>query len=180
MKSDEAFQVLERVLAEGTKEMREMGADLFLNGDMEEIRDHTELVGQLDELSKMLQTLKKEWERLDFVFIENQPHIREERGESGQRTPQEDFRLPLLQALEKNGGSGITRIIVDTVGELIHEKLLPGDFQLLKAGEIRWRNATMWSRYDLIVDGLMKNDSPRGVWEISEQGREYLLNHKGS
>jgi hypothetical protein len=26
----------------------------------------------------------------------------------------------------------------------------------------------------LVREGLMKDDSPRGVWEISEAGRQYL------
>ena len=39
---------------------------------------------------------------------------------------------------------------------------------------LRWRNAAQWARNSMVNDGLMKNDSPRGVWEISDKGRNFL------
>ena len=38
----------------------------------------------------------------------------------------------------------------------------------------RWRNAAQWARNSLVREGLLKNDSPRGVWEISDIGLERL------
>ena len=38
----------------------------------------------------------------------------------------------------------------------------------------RWRNAAQWARNSMIHEGLLKADSPRGVWEISDQGRRAL------
>jgi len=38
----------------------------------------------------------------------------------------------------------------------------------------RWRNAAQWARNSMIRDGLLKGDSPRGVWEISNKGRDLL------
>jgi hypothetical protein len=43
----------------------------------------------------------------------------------------------------------------------------------------RWRNAAQWARNSLVRDGLMKSDSPRGVWEISEAGKERLAKPTG-
>jgi len=32
----------------------------------------------------------------------------------------------------------------------------------------------MWERKHMIDAGLLRNDSPRGMWEMSDAGREYL------
>jgi len=42
----------------------------------------------------------------------------------------------------------------------------------------RWRNAAQWARNSMIRDGLLKGDSPRGVWEISDKGRAALKEPK--
>ena len=39
---------------------------------------------------------------------------------------------------------------------------------------LRWRNAAQWARHSMVKDGLLKDDSPRGVWEIADKGRTVL------
>jgi restriction system protein len=42
----------------------------------------------------------------------------------------------------------------------------------------RWKNSAQWCRNTMVEDGLLKNDSPWGVWEISEAGARYLARHE--
>ena len=42
----------------------------------------------------------------------------------------------------------------------------------------RWRNAAQWARNSMVNEGLLKNDSPHGIWEISDKGRAMLKDHK--
>jgi hypothetical protein len=44
----------------------------------------------------------------------------------------------------------------------------------------RWRNAAQWARNSMVRDGLMKSDSPRGVWEISDAGSQWLAKSSGA
>jgi restriction system protein len=37
---------------------------------------------------------------------------------------------------------------------------------------IRWKNRVMWRRYVLVKQGLLKADSPRGIWELTKEGWE--------
>ncbi|RMH13146.1 MAG: hypothetical protein D6698_14360, partial [Gammaproteobacteria bacterium] len=37
-----------------------------------------------------------------------------------------------------------------------------------------WRNTAQWCRNTMVREGLMKSDSPYGIWEITEAGRKYL------
>ena len=36
----------------------------------------------------------------------------------------------------------------------------------------RWRNAAQWARYSMVKKGLLKSDSPRGIWELTDKGMQ--------
>jgi len=38
----------------------------------------------------------------------------------------------------------------------------------------RWRNTAQWARSSLREEGLIRDDTPRATWEISEEGRAWL------
>jgi len=38
----------------------------------------------------------------------------------------------------------------------------------------RWRNTAQWARNSLREEGLIRDDTPRATWEISEEGRAWL------
>jgi hypothetical protein len=52
---------------------------------------------------------------------------------------------------------------------------MPADYEKLASGDIRWRNRAQFVRLRLIERGDMKKDSPRGLWEITDQGRDRLV-----
>ena len=54
--------------------------------------------------------------------------------------------------------------------ERMKPHLIPGDFDHVKSGEERWWKSVNWTRFDLIQDGYLRSDSPRGVWALSEKG----------
>src|SRR5262249_37151602 len=93
-----------------------------------------------------------------------------ERIARGERTPQETFRRPILQALYEQGGSQKTAHVLNRVEEILGNKLTDGDRSKLKHGEVRWRNTAQWERNVMVEEGLLKKNSPRGVWELTEKG----------
>jgi hypothetical protein len=44
------------------------------------------------------------------------------------------------------------------------------DYELVSNGQPRWWNLICSMRNQLIADGLFRNDSPRGVWELTRKG----------
>jgi hypothetical protein len=92
------------------------------------------------------------------------------RIERGDRTPQEDFRQPILQALYEGGGSEKTSEVLDRVGDMLANKLKKSDRAKLSHGEVRWRNTAQWERNEMVEEGLLKKNSPRGLWELTEKG----------
>ena len=91
----------------------------------------------------------------------------------GLRTPNEAFRLPILQALIKLGGSGRLGEVLDLVELMMKDQLNKYDYQTIPSDPnvIRWRNNAQWARLKLVQDGYLASDSPRGVWEITDSGR---------
>ncbi|MFO7166894.1 MAG: winged helix-turn-helix domain-containing protein [Chloroflexota bacterium] len=59
----------------------------------------------------------------------------------------------------------------------MRDRLTEVDYQPLNSdpSESRWRNAAQWARNAMVKEGLLKTDSPRGIWEISESGRQRLV-----
>jgi len=55
--------------------------------------------------------------------------------------------------------------------KLDHAKLPSGAY-------VRWKNYAMWERKNMVDDGLLKKDSPRGIWEITNKGKTHVIKSK--
>ena len=93
----------------------------------------------------------------------------------GNKLPQKEFRLPLMEVLLELGGSAEVKDIREALAPKILPRLSEDDFQLVSSGDERWWNATCWERSDLVKEGLFRKDSPRGIWELSDEGRRQIL-----
>jgi restriction system protein len=95
----------------------------------------------------------------------------------GVRTPEAEFYLPILKALIDKGGRWNAHYTVDKVGQMMQDKLTEIDYGTLPSGrDTRWRNTAMWARKHMIEEGLLKPNSPKGVWEITDKGRRFYEN----
>lgn len=135
-------------------------------------------------------TLRKKWEALTLSQQDKQPekqskkentkatHTRRRdlgRVPKGSGTPQRDYRRPILQVLVEMGGSGSTNDVLTRVEQVMRGTLKPADYEPHAAdGMLRWSKAAQWSRNSMAREGLLKQDSPRGIWEISDAGRQAL------
>lgn len=99
---------------------------------------------------------------------------RRSRAPKGTLLPEDEYELPILASLAKLGGSAPASRVIEEVGEQLKAELQPADFEELDSGLVRWKNRTQFARLKLVKSGDMKEDSPRGVWEISDQGRARL------
>jgi len=91
------------------------------------------------------------------------------RQEKMPRTSQEVLREYLLAALRELGGSARCSDVIGKMREMLAGQLLPGDLLKRKGGAIVWENNAQWERLVLVKEGILRDDSPRGVWELAEQ-----------
>jgi Mrr restriction endonuclease-like protein len=92
----------------------------------------------------------------------------------GKTLPQKEFRLPLMKAVLELGGSAQVPEIRRVMEKKMKPLLTDRDYEHVSTGEPRWWNAICWERANLVREGLFKNSSPRGIWELSEQGKKML------
>jgi len=151
---------------------------------------------RIEQLIKQAQRLQEAWKNLDTCYAPPEPipgddeddspelalvekifHGRHRTRKSAtlQVTPQNAYRLPILEALEQLNGRGRVQEVLTIVYEKLEERLTQDDLEPLPSGEVnRWTNKAMWERLRMVHEGLLRNDSPKGVWEITEAGRLYL------
>jgi Mrr N-terminal domain/SeqA protein N-terminal domain len=99
---------------------------------------------------------------------------RKARAQTGTILPHDEYELPILEILESHAGRAPTREVLDELAVRLADRLMPADFERLDTGNVRWRNRAQFVRLRLIDRGDMATGSPRGVWEITDQGRERL------
>jgi len=182
MKNNEvntAFEILLEEIEIVANGLNDDGAAAFKAGDYVAARRAIELATRLAEFRDRVKALQREWASMPFkrrarpIGVGQPPVGPLPRG---RRTPEEAFRRPILEALVELGGKGAVRQVLDGVGQKMQDVLNDYDFQALPSDPklLRWRNTAQWCRNSLVQEGLMKADSPHGIWEISEAGRRWL------
>ncbi len=148
-------------------------------------RPEKEVVGQFLERYLDQVLISAEPERLVAIGPEVAPSLASEmardyqRTADGDKTPHQEFRIPILEALVEAGGRAKSAKVLDRVGARMKAILKPTDYQKLPSGiMVRWYNTAHWERLVMVRDGLLRKNSPKGLWEITDQGRKYLENHK--
>ena len=90
------------------------------------------------------------------------------------RTDQKVFMTPILEVLKELGGKAEVKDVLRQLENRMRHRLKSVDLEKLKSGQIRWKNTAQWARNELVSDGLLSKDAPRGIWQISEKGKGYL------
>ena len=96
------------------------------------------------------------------------------RRKAQEKLPQEEFRRPLLELLYEMGGTAHVEKLRPVMEKRMTPRLRPGDFAPVSTGQPRWWSATCWERNRLKEDGYLRDDSKRGVWELSEKGVSHV------
>ena len=94
---------------------------------------------------------------------------------TGLKTPQSAYNQPIMEALYELGGSARVREVLQVVEKKLKNTLTDVDYQKLpNSNSIRWENSAQWERFELVKDGLLKSESPTGVWELSSIGLQKI------
>jgi hypothetical protein len=159
------------------------GARAMEGRDFEGASAALQRAGQLTAFRDRADALQHEWSGLAGEPPEEE-ETEEERASRrdlgrlrrGLRTPEPAFYRPILETLVELGGRAPMPQVLEHVGRRMHGILRDVDFQPLASDpdRPRWRNTGQWARARLVKEGLMRGDSPYGIWEISDAGRRWL------
>jgi len=188
-----AFDMVLEAVESAIAAINSRGAEAFRGGKHDSVRELTSRAEQMIEFRSRVYAMRREWPSVSAMFLsvgasgsrasDTSRQAREEKGrkapqrlQRGLRTPQEEFRLPILQALVDLGGHGPMDKVLESVGLRMQARLNTHDLQAVKSNpkQIRWRTSAKFERYEMVKDGLLSGDSNRGIWEITAAGREAL------
>ena len=178
-----AFEaLLEEVEAE-VDFVNTVGSRSFEGRDYDRAKEALARAGVLIAFRDKVSALRAEWQTIAAVAEqEEDEETKAERRNLGRlrnglRTPEAAYREPILRVLQGMGGSGKAADVLEKVGQIMKPKLQSVDFEPLASGpdNPRWRNAAQWARNTMVKEGLLKSESPRGVWEITDLARRQLL-----
>ena len=93
------------------------------------------------------------------------------RAKTGTILHESAYELPMLGIISEHGGRAAAGEVLDELKTRLDGQLTEVDRQELASGDVRWRNRAQFVRLRLVEEGDMVKDSPRGIWEITEQGR---------
>lgn len=185
------LDILIQKTKEALEEAQAQATEAFRQGRYADVQKAAEKVAQLAAALKHLEGLRGQWDALaDILAGVNlgqgaAPRRGRRKGKprqplpKGLKTPQGAYCIPILKALEELGGRGRASEVLNRVGELMRGVLKEIDYVVVPSGSVRWRNTAEWCRFDMVRQGLLASDSPRGIWEITEKGRQYLREHGG-
>jgi len=183
MNSEQAFEALFASVATALNESLRRHSQAALQGDLKALDAESDLQRKLVAARNQLQAVRDMWP----LLVGEQPEaVQPETGQPekgsarvrerkpGRQTKEGAYYAPILRALEEMGGRGVVGDVLDRVGQIMADDLTEHDRGMLKSGSIRWTKTAQWARYRMKERGLLADDSPAGIWEITEQGRRYL------
>lgn len=181
-----AFELLLEELEAEVEFTNSVGAKAFESRNYDRAKEALERAGALVAFRDKVAALRREWDAIAASEADDDEETKGLRRNLGRlrrgvRTREEAYVLPILRALVEKGGSARLNAVLDRVGELLKGVLKDADLLPLASDKDmpRWRNAAQWARCAMVKDGLLKPDSPRGVWEITDAGRRALEQQQG-
>jgi hypothetical protein len=135
---------------------------------------HTELA-EVDAIQEAVNYLENHLERILNHLKKANITNRKSKGRRGKLTrtlsqpvtPREAYEPLIIEALREFGGKAHVRDIKAWIEKRMRDSFLPGDLAIRADGKtVAWWNNAQWQRLKMVHRGLLRNDSPRGFWEL--------------
>ena len=121
---------------------------------------------------------ESQWPMKSTGAVDEKPRSRKTWDPLGQAPPQEqDYYIPILQALRQLGWAATPRQITPLVLERMRSRLAEDDFESIPSGQFaRWEVRLRFARKRMRDETtpLLNPNSARGIWEATEAGRRFL------
>ena len=186
---DSSVDEVTREIESLQKEIQKVGKKAFQEGDYVRTKLLIETSTRMDSLKEKFNETGGD---LADLYDEVAGHLKSipagktrrttKRIPRGKKTPEEDYKVPILKALMDLDGKGKTSDVLDKVHARMKNTLNEFDKQPVPSvpSQQRWRHTAQIVRNKMVKEDLIKNDSPRGEWEISAAGKKLIAPKKSS
>ena len=176
------FEILLEEMETEIEFINQAGSRAFAGRDYEGARQILERADHASALREKLAELRAEWEKVTPAVTADSGSAKRNgshdlsRLRRGIRTRETVYFKPILQVLSQMGGAGQMDEVLDRLPKVMKGTLTEVDFEPLAATSDvpRWWNTAQWAHNSMAQAGLLKTDSPRGVWELSEAGHKLI------
>ncbi len=180
-----AFEIMLEEIEAEIDLLTRIGARAFENRELGKVDEARAQAEKVMAFRDAIAALRKEWDAISGApAVEDEEAQAERRNlgrlRKGLRTPEAAYYLPILKALVELGGSAKMQAVLDKVYQAMKPVLKDVDHEPLASDPDmpRWRNSAQWARNTMRQEGLLKDDSPHGIWEITEAGRARIKEGK--
>jgi negative regulator of replication initiation len=100
---------------------------------------------------------------------------RRRRVREEEKTPQHEYRGPILRALLKKGGKATREEVLKDVDRMMASQFTPFDKLDIDSGAMaRWQKSAEWEVHNMRRVGLIRpvSETRRGEWELSPAGKK--------
>ena len=150
--------------------------------DYESSKKISEEAIQLKGFKNKVISLDKDWDNLSSGKSIEKSARRRKKFKRGLKTPENEYYIPILSSIHELGGQGQINEILNKVYVKMKDILNDYDMKGLpkNPGIKRWYNTACWCRSAMVQEGFLSNDSPRGIWMITDKGNDYLSKNLSS
>ena len=155
-----------------------IGSRAFESRDFRKVDEARTQAEKVTAFRDKVAALRKEWVTISGSEAEEDEETKAERRNLGRlrkglRTPEAAYYVPILKALIELGGSAKMQAVLDKVHKAMKPILKDVDHEPLASDPDmpRWRNSAQWARNTMRQEGLIKDNSPHGTWEITPAGK---------
>ena len=91
----------------------------------------------------------------------------------GDKTPQGDYRAPILKILAKHGGQASRMTVIAELEKAMSGQLTEFDKEDIETGGLRWQKSAEFEVHVMRKANLLKpaDHTPHGYWALAEQGK---------
>jgi len=183
-KANEAFKILIKEINALVVGLNEEGVQALRAGDHKKALETIKEAGRVSDFLSKVKDIQKEWAKLFSKKrgVARKAGIRKIKTKSIIRLPgdlytsEKEFRKPILESLVELGGRAKKSDVLKKIELKMKNIFKKFDCKPLPSipHSHRWQISAQSCRNKLLQEGFIKNDSPRGIWEISEKGRKWL------
>lgn len=134
----------------------------------------TGLAAKLAVRDKIIGRLKPLEEGLEKVLQDLRMRIGKTKSQNyrkpseGPTISRELLRRETIRALELLGGAASPAEVRSEIERNLGNQIFPRDKHRLPSGMLVWHDNLRKTRYKMVADGILKKDSPTGIWELAD------------
>ncbi|MGB9794776.1 winged helix-turn-helix domain-containing protein [Thermodesulfovibrio sp. 3462-1] len=179
-----AFEILLEEIEEVFNVISKEGEEAFKAQAFDKAKSLIEYGERLKSFREKVKSLQKEWQTIfsERVSVKVQKRGVKSKLKHGLRTPEDKFVIPILESLIELGGKAEMKDVLKLVHDKMKNILNKYDYEPLPSNskQKRWENTAQWARNTMVNEGLLRSDSPRGIWELTEKGRRFYDENKST